>query len=81
MRNEFGGARSRDPNFTDRKLQESTNLNAYMSVSTDIDEKRFVAFEHIINHLCFGYVCLPYLNTFCSFFLNFFFFSYLFLNS
>ena len=50
-------------------------LNQYISVITDIDEKWFVIFEHTINHLSLGYVCLPQLEYyFFSFFLLFFFF-------
>ena len=36
-----------------RKL---TNLNRYISIITDIDEKSFVIFEHTINQPSFGYV-------------------------
>ena len=36
-----------------------TNLNRYISVVTNIDEKWFVVFEHTMNHLSFGYVHLP----------------------
>ena len=39
------------------------NLNQYMSVVTDTDEKQFMVFEHTINHHSFGYVCYPSLNT------------------
>ena len=40
-----------------------TNLNnRYISINTDIDEKRFTVFEHTINHLSFGYVRLPQLK-------------------
>ena len=34
-----------------------------MSVSTDIDEKRFVVFEYTINHLTSGYVVYPGLDN------------------
>ena len=48
-----------------------------------IDEKWFVIFEHTINHLSFGYVCLPqpehYFSCFTYFFLLFFFFFYRYL--
>ena len=40
-----------------------TNLNRYISVITNIDEKWFVVFEHNTNHFDFGYVRLPNLNT------------------
>ena len=47
--------------------------------NTTFDRKLFVAFEHTINRLCFGYVCLSQLeyhfSSFLSFFLVFFFFS------
>ena len=36
--------------------QKWTNLNRYISKSTDIDEKRFVVFEHTIDQLFYGYV-------------------------
>ena len=42
--------------------QKLTNLNRYISVITYLDEKWFVVFEHTINHLSFGYVCLPQLK-------------------
>ena len=76
----FGGARSRDQNFTGRKwAKKLTNLNRYISVTTDIDEKRFVIFERTINHFSFGYVRLPqleyYFSCFGIFFLTFSFSS------
>ena len=67
----------------DKKL---TNLNQYILVITDIDEKCFVVFEHTINHLSFGYVRLfqleYYFSCFGFFFLLLFFFfcRYLLLN-
>ena len=39
-------------------------FNRYTSVSTDINEKWFVIFEHIIDHFFFGYVQLPQLESF-----------------
>ena len=54
-------------------------LNRYISVITDIDEKRFVISEHTINCLSYGYVRLPQPEYyFCSFFflLSFFLFYY-----
>ena len=55
--------------------------------NNDIDGKWFVIFEHTINHLSFGYVRLPqlkcYFSYFASFFLLFFWFffcRYLLLN-
>ena len=57
------------------------NLNRYISVITDIEENWFVVFEHTINRLSFGYVCLsqleyyfPVLHPFSSYFFFFFFF-------
>ena len=50
-------------------------MKRYISVITDIGEKWFVIFEHTINHLSLGYVCLPkleyYFSSFFSFFLLF----------
>ena len=47
-------------------------------VNTDINGKRFVIIELIIDRLSFGYVCLPQLeyhfSSFFSFFLSFFLF-------
>ena len=54
IRTEFGGARSCDRKFTGQKsTKKFTNLNRYISVSTDIDEKSFVIFERTLNHLFF----------------------------
>ena len=54
-----------------------TSLNQYISVISDIDEKRFVVFEHTINHLSFDYDCLPQLeNHFSCFAFFFLFFSF-----
>ena len=50
-----------------------TILNRYISVITNIDEKWFVIFEHNINCLSFGYVHLPQLEYYFSFFPFFFF--------
>ena len=48
------------PKFYKPKLgKKLTNLNLNILVRTDIDEKWIVIFEHTINHLSFGYVCLP----------------------
>ena len=52
-----------------------TNLNRYISVITDIDEKGFAVFEHIINLLSFGYICL---SQFENYFFVLFLFSYFF---
>ena len=49
-----------------------TNLNQYISVNTNIDEKWFVIFEHTINHLSFGRVRLPQLEIYFSCFVLFF---------
>ena len=58
-------------------LPTPMNLNSYISVIADIDEKWFVIFEHTMNHLSFGYVHLPqlkyYFSCFASFFLFFFY--------
>ena len=48
-----------------------TSLNRYISVITNIDEKWYVIFEHAINRLSFGYVCLPQLDYYFSFFFFF----------
>ena len=40
-------------------IKKWSNLNQHISVSTNIDEKRFVVFKHIINNLSYGYVHLP----------------------
>ena len=42
-------------------------LNQYILVITSIDEKWFVVFEHTINLLSFGYVCLPQPENYFSF--------------
>ena len=47
------------------------NLNRYISVITNIDEKWFVIFAHTINHLPFGYVRLPQLENYFSCFASF----------
>ena len=56
-----------------------TNLNRYISVTINIDEKWFVIIELTVNYLSFGDVCLPQLEydfcCFTSFFLLFFSFS------
>ena len=55
------------------------NLNRYILVITDIDEKWFAVFEHTMNRLSFGYVWLPQLENYFSCFvsfLSFFFFSF-----
>ena len=52
--------------------QKLSKLNRYILVVTSIDEKRFVVFEHTINHLSYGYVCLPQLEYFFSCFAPFF---------
>ena len=49
-----------------------TILNRYISVNTDFDEKRYVLFEHTINRLSFGYVCLPQPKYFFFSFVTFF---------
>ena len=54
-----------------------TNLNRYISIITDIDEKWFVLFEHSINHLFFGYVHLGQLKKYFSCFPSFLTFFFL----
>ena len=44
-----------------------------ISISTNIDEKRFVFFEHTIGHLSFVCVHLDYFSFFSFFFISFFF--------
>ena len=49
-----------------------TGLNQYITVSTDVAGKRFVVFEHTINHLSSGGVSLFHLAyhfSFSSFFI------------
>ena len=60
--------------------KKPTNLNRYISVITDIEEKWLVIFEHTINHLSFGYVRLQQLEYCFSCFasLVFSFFSFAF---
>ena len=71
VQTEFRGARLRDQNFTGQKW---AILKRYISVITSIDEKWFVIFEHTINHLYLGYVCLSQLEYFFLLFSYFFFF-------
>ena len=73
VQTEFGIVQSRDQNYTGQK---GAILKRYISVITNIDKKWFMIFEHPINHLSFGYVCLPQLEYY--FFLLFF--GYLLLN-
>ena len=56
-----------------------TNLNRYISIVTDIDEKSFVVFEHTINHLSFGYVRFSQLEYYFSCFASFCLLIFLFL--
>ena len=70
MQTEFGG-----PDYVTKILQAKMGqkwaiLKRYISVITNIDDKWFVIFEHTINHLSLGYVCLPQFE-YC-----FFLFSY-----
>ena len=60
----------------DNKLM---NLNRYISVITNIDEKWFVIFEHTINHLSNGYVHLPQFECHFSFFFSVLFAFFVFL--
>ena len=71
MLTEFRDVQSPDRNFRGQK--KWTNLNQYISVSTDIDEERFVGFEYTIDHLSSGYVYLHQLEYY--FFLFFFLFQ------
>ena len=71
------GAPGHGPKFYRPKMgNKLTNLNRYISVITDIGEKWFVVFEHTINHLSFGYACLPQFEYY--FFVLFLFFSFSF---
>ena len=55
MQIEFGGAWLCDQKFKGWKTaKKGTNLYRYFLVSTDIDKKWFVTFEHTINRLSFG---------------------------
>ena len=77
MQRDIWGSRSRDQNFASPKVgKKLKNLNQYISAVINIDEKRFMIFEHTINHLSFGYVRLSqleyYFSCFASFFLLFF---------
>ena len=80
MQNEFGGARSRDRNFTDQKWQKVDEFEPIYLGNNRNNEKRFVIFKHTINHLSFGCVCLLqleyYFSCFASFLLLFFSFSF-----
>ena len=69
------------PEFYRQQMgKKSTSLKWYISITTNIDEKWFVVFEHTINHLTFGYVRLPPLeNFFFSCFAPFFLLFFLFL--
>ena len=74
---EFGGARLRDQNLTGPKCEKVDKFETiYLGISTYIDGKWFVIFEHTINCLIFGYVRLPQLENYfsCFLFLLFFFF-------
>ena len=79
MQTEFGGARSRDQNFTDRKWAKSWRI--WIDIScvfvTNVDVKWFVILEHTINHFSFGYVRLPQLKYYFSCFASFFLFFFL----
>ena len=56
VQTEFGGAQSRDQNFTGQKWEKKlTSFNRFISVITNIYQKWFVMFEHTINRLFFGY--------------------------
>ena len=68
VRTEFGDVRSREQNFIGQKLENRwTNLNRYISISTDIDKNWFVIFEHTMNYLFYGCVHLSQLEYFFSF--------------
>ena len=41
------------------EVEKRRNLNRYILVRTDIGEKRFVVFEHAIEHLFLGCVHSP----------------------
>ena len=53
-----------------------TDLNQYVSIITNTDQKWFVMFEHTLNYLSFGYVRSPQLECYFS---SFFFFFIIFL--
>ena len=77
METEFGGVRSHFCKILHLENgQKVNNLNQYISIIIDIDEKWFLIFEHTINYLSFGYGHLPQLeyHFYCSasFFLLFF---------
>ena len=66
-------------NFYRPKMGKNlTNLNWYILVITDSDEKCFLIFKHTINHLFFGNVRLSLLEYYLSF-TSFFFLFFLFL--
>ena len=74
------GAPGRVAKFYRPKMGKNlTNLNRYISVITDIEEKRFVIFEYTVNHLSVDYVCLPQLEYYLSCFLFPYFFAFFFL--
>ena len=56
MRTKFGDAQSRDCNFRGRKSKKLDNIDPYIMVNTDIDEKKFVVFEHTKYHLSHGHL-------------------------
>ena len=59
----FGDARLRNCDFVRPKIRKKwTGLTRFISINTNIDEKRFVAFEHTINHHSSGYIGLPRLR-------------------
>ena len=56
------GARGHGTKMLQAEIEQRVDeFNQYISLITDRDEKWFVIFEHIIDHLSFGYVRLPQL--------------------
>ena len=72
---EFGDPGLVNKIYRPKMGKKLTNLNRYISVITDIDEKGFAVFEHFINLLSFGYFCL---SQFENYFFVLFLFSYFF---
>ena len=80
--NQVWGCPVRRPKVYRPKMgKKLANLNRLIWVIIDIDEKRFVVFEHTIDHLAFGYVRLTQQKNqffcFAFFFLTCFIFLFL----
>ena len=76
MHIEFGGTRSRDRNFTGQKWAKVGEFEP-ISITTDIDEKWFVIFEHTIYHLSLVMFIRANLHTVLFFVFSNFFFLFL----